>query len=72
MTARPTVTIEHRAYTSYHAALADILMPKSRTRRELEDGTVVFTYKSRRSTEPRKDICWGRVVGEWRTLETGC
>ncbi len=71
MTARPTVTIEHRAYTSYHAALADILLPKSRTRRVLEDGTVVFTFKSRRPTQPRQDVCWGRVVGEWRTVGTG-
>ncbi len=70
MTARPLVTIEFRAYSGYAAAIADILLPKSRTRRVLEDGTVVFTYKSRRPTEPRKDMAWGRVMGEWRTLET--
>ena len=30
-----------------------------------------FTYKSRRLTELRKDVCWGRVVREWHTLEVG-
>lgn len=71
MTARTTVTIEYRAYSGFAAAIADIYLPKSRTRRVLEDGSVIFTFKSRRPTEPRKDVCWGRVMGEWRTLEAG-
>ncbi len=71
MTARPTVTIEYRAYSGFAAAIADIYLPKSRTRSEIEDGTVVFTFKSRRPRPPGKDICWGRVMGEWRTLEAG-